>query len=189
MPSAAWATAQSGLSGAGSRLIIEAVTLPEAPAAGAFTRTVTVGADGEVKTYTGNVQSTFVVLSGPCTVAEGGRCVGRWPGGYLPNENCAISVAGAGGAIGACPVFDTNNNVNPDLSPSNTGDYLDLFGLIYWGADCPAGQPLAAGQELAWHSDDRYQGFVDLSSTHFEQSGGGLPFSGYGAGGGGQICF
>ena len=113
---------------------------------------------------------TFTVVSGPCTLAEGGRCVGRWPGGYLPSEDCEIAVAGVGGALGPCPVFDTENGY----------DFLTLpDGSRHSGADCPAGAALAAGQRLAWHSDDRNQGY----------SGNGLPYSDHGAGGGWQVCF
>jgi hypothetical protein len=50
---------------------------------------------------------TFIVVSGPCTLAEGGRCVGRWPGGYLPNEDCQIMVAREG-QLGACPMDGTS---------------------------------------------------------------------------------
>ena len=60
----------------------------------------------------GVLRPYFVVRSGPCTVVvvDGNSCVGRrLPSGYLPNEDCEIAVplAGAGGAIGPCPVFDT----------------------------------------------------------------------------------
>ena len=60
----------------------------------------------------GVLRPYFVVRSGPCTVVvvDGNSCVGRrLPGCYLPNEDCEIAVplAGAGGAIGPCPVFDT----------------------------------------------------------------------------------
>ena len=54
---------------------------PSSPLHAQLLMTVTAGAAGEGWIYTGNLQPTFVVNSGPCTVAEGGRCVGRWPGG------------------------------------------------------------------------------------------------------------
>ena len=118
---------------------------------------------------------TFTVLSGPCTVAEGGRCVGRWPGGYLPSEDCEIAVAGVPGALGPCPVFDTDGD-----SLDGHGDSLTLpDGSRHFGADCPAGAALAAGQRLAWHSDHYNQG----------NNRNGLPFSHDGAGGGWQVCF
>eukprot|EP01051_Picozoa_sp_SAG22_P004820 SAG22_NODE_269_length_13236_cov_124.463424_9_plen_168_part_00 len=101
-------TAVFGLSEAGSALSFAAVTVLERPELGALTGTVTVG---DPWVYTGNIPqlSGFIVRSGPCTTAlvDGHACVGRWPGGYLPNEDCEIAVAGAGGALGPCPVFDT----------------------------------------------------------------------------------
>ena len=114
---------------------------------------------------------TFTVTFGPCTVAEGGRCVGRWPGGYGPNEDCAIAVAGAG-VLGGCPVFDT--------WPGD--DYLTLpDGSRHYNADCPDGSALAAGQTLSWHSNGHYQGNPN--------GGNGLPWSQHGPGGGWQVCF
>eukprot|EP01052_Picozoa_sp_SAG31_P029471 SAG31_NODE_2932_length_4897_cov_9.890163_1_plen_1249_part_00 len=122
------------------------------------------------------VMPSFTVNSGPCTLAEGGRCVGRWPGGYGPNENCAITVVGgggggggdgaAGGVLGACPVFDTS-------TWSGSGDHLTLpDGSTHNGADCPVGAVLAAGQTLTWHSNCCYQG----------DNGNGLPQTVYGPG-------
>ena len=167
----AWVTAQAGLSGAGGRLLLDAVTVSEFLEWGALSGTVTAGAEGVGWTYTGNLQPTFVVNSGPCTVAEGGRCVGRWPGGYMPSEDCAIGLAGAGGPLGACTVFDIEND---------SSDLLTLpDGSTHSDADCPAGILLAAGQTLAWHSNGDHQG-----GRH-----GGLPYSFDGAGGGWQICF
>eukprot|EP00729_Bicosta_minor_P022227 gene22227-26651_t len=46
------------------------------------------------------LKGTFVVNSGPCTASEDGRCVGR-PDGYLPNEECTITVQGGGGRLDA----------------------------------------------------------------------------------------
>ena len=194
MPYAAWASAQTGLSGADSRLDFDAVTVPEQPEWGALSGTVTTGAAGEARTYTGNLQPTFVVNSGPCTVAEGGRCVGRWPGGYLPSEDCAISVAGTGGPLGPCPVFDTESYLfagtyrDPTEDQTTGGpDFLTLpDGSTYHTADCPTGTVLAAGQTLAWHSDRNNQG-ITLHDKYGH--GDGLPYSAYGAGGGWQICF
>jgi hypothetical protein len=61
--------------------------------------------------------ATFTMLSGPCALAGGGRCIGR-PDGYceehscervsFAGEHCEIAVAGAGGFIGACPVYTTH---------------------------------------------------------------------------------
>ena len=128
----------------------------------------------------------FVVLSGPCTLAEGGRCVGRWPGSYLANEACQISVAGAGGSLGACPVFDlaSGDCVRlPDGScrtGAQSGPYAD--------GSCPAGALLASGQTLSWLSTSTGQGVY--SGNNGGQAGDGLPHNGgTGAGGGWQICF
>ena len=142
----------AGLSGAGSQLVLDAVTVPENSEWGAQTGTMTARAEGELPVLDPpDLQlplPTFVVLSNPCTVAEGGRCVGRWPGGYGPSEDCAISVAGAGGRIGACPVFDTESCC----------DHLTLpDGSAHSGADCPAGTLLAGGQTLSWHTDNSNQ--------------------------------
>ena len=178
LPAAALYTALVGLAGAGSTLVFAAVTVPEHPEWGALAGTVTAAADGPpVLDPPGFIPlpPLFVVLSGPCTTAEGGRCVGRWPGGYLPDEDCEIAVAGVlggAGVLGPCPVFDTEDH--------GGADYLTLpDGSPHSGADCPAGAALAAGQRLAWHSDESFQG----------DNGNGLPQSRSGAGGGWQVCF
>ena len=148
--------------------------MPENSEWGTQTGTVTAGAEGESLVLDPpdlQLPGYFVVNSGPCTVAEGGRCVGRWPGGYLPNEDCTISVGGVGGALGPCPVFD--------IYDSNTDSLTLPDGSMHHSADCPAGTVLAAGQTLAWHSNTLAQG----------NGGDGLPFSRDGAGGGWQICF
>ena len=136
----------------------------------------------------------FTVASGPCTLAWGGRCVGRWPGGYGPDEDCTIAVAGggaAGGVLGGCPVFDINHGTKGDFP-----DTLTLpDGSQNSGDICPAShqQPavLAAGQDLAWHSDGEGQGGgagFDYSA-HKYTNGNGLPYNFDGPGGGWQICF
>lgn len=172
LPQAAFYTALGGLSGAGSRLALQAVTVAEHPEWGALAGTITVGVEGEPPAYDPpnliDSVSRFEVRSGPCTVARGGMCVGRWPGGYLPDEDCDIVVGGAG-TLGACPVFD--------IYPG--GDYVALpDGSDHQGNDCPAGARLTPGQTLTWHSDASSQGL-----------NGGLPTSVYGAGGGWQLCF
>jgi hypothetical protein len=123
----------------------------------------------------------FAVVFGPCTLADGGRCVGRWPGGYLPNEHCEIKVAGPG-TIGECPIFDTWGYE----SRSRLGDVVTTpDGRMYGGnanegASCPIGLLLHLGQTLTWQSDDIKQG----------DNGNGLPFvRSIGAGGGWQVCF
>eukprot|EP01050_Picozoa_sp_SAG11_P003790 SAG11_NODE_224_length_12103_cov_8.087054_3_plen_228_part_00 len=116
---------------------------------------------------------SFTVVSGPCTIAEFGRCVGRWPGGYLANEECQILVAGTGSAgLGPCPVFDTYND---DVDSLTLPDGRNMA-----GDHCPAGTILTAGDMLSWHSDGAIQG----------SNYGGLPRNyDQGPGGGWQICF
>ena len=143
MPYAALRMAVAGLSSAGGQLVLDAVTVPENPEWGAQTGTVTARAEGELPVLDPpgmQLPAYFFVNSGSCTVAEGGRCVGRWPGGDLPNEDCTISVGGVGG-VAACPVFDISG-----------GEYLTLpDGSAHAGTDCPAGAVLAGGQTLVWH--------------------------------------
>jgi hypothetical protein len=86
VPAAVLAAAQAQLSGAGSTLRLAAVTVPEAPDAGELTGTMTVGADGsKVIDSVTPWPGFFAVISGPCAVSEGGRCVGR-PARRLPAE-------------------------------------------------------------------------------------------------------
>jgi hypothetical protein len=176
MSQASLGSAQGG-AGAGSTLRLAAVTVPEAPGAGELTGTMTVGADGSTTSEPADMLEEvlaawphFTVISGPCAVSEGGRCVGR-PGGYLPSEVCEIAVGGGGGVLGPCGVFDTENS---------DYDYVTLpDGSRHGGSDCPAGAVLAAGGSVGWASDRSYQG----------HGGNGLPVSEDGLGGGWQICF
>eukprot|EP01050_Picozoa_sp_SAG11_P011425 SAG11_NODE_1209_length_5520_cov_6.530529_5_plen_260_part_00 len=185
LPAQALATALAGLSGAGSRLALEAVTVAEWGALTALTGTVTKTDAGAVldPPSLGVESLFFLVLSGPCTTAvvDAHFCVGRWPGGYGPSEDCTIVVAGgggggggaAGGVLGGCPIFDTY-----DYQPGGYVDYLTLpDGSQHSGADCPAGAMLAAGQRLAWHSDNAYQGQNPATRSV------------YGLAGGWQVCF
>eukprot|EP01051_Picozoa_sp_SAG22_P007245 SAG22_NODE_503_length_9694_cov_13.573736_1_plen_228_part_00 len=195
LPVRALATAQAGLSGAGSRLVLEAVTVVEHPEWGALTGT-TMKANGELE-YDGlnslaNLPR-FTVLSGPCTTAlvDGHWCVGRWPGGYGPNEDCTIAVAGGGGGggggagggvLGGCPVFDIDSGEYLGLPwPDSDGLHREEFANFDY---CPAGHRLAAGQRLAWHSDGSWQG-----DDGDQPVGNGLPQSHHGLGGGWQVCF
>jgi hypothetical protein len=109
---------------------------------------------------------TFTVRSGPCTVSDGGRCVGR-AGGYLPSEFCVIIVGGGGGALGACGVFDTYDSVDYVILPD---------GSRHGGSDCPVGAALSPGDSVGWASNDIWQGSAPTYSM-------------YGLGGGWQICF
>jgi hypothetical protein len=179
--------AQAQLSGAGSTLRLAAVTVPEAPEGDELTGTMTVAADGSKATDPPSFgfPPSFVVISGPCAVSEGGRCVGR-PGGYLPSEHCEIAVAGGGGVLGACGVFDTD--------PYNNDPVTLPDGSSHSGSDCPAGAVLAAGGSVGWASDGGYQGNYGSTDVNFEngcEANGlcGLPYSVHGLGGGWQICF
>jgi hypothetical protein len=181
LPVKALATTLGGLSGAGSRLAFKAVTVVEHPEWGSLTGMAPADHEMEfVSDHLSNGPPSFLVLSGPCTTAfvDGNFCVGRWPGGYGPNEDCAIAVATSGGAagdvLGACPVFDTQPS-------GGQRDYLILpDGSRHDGGDCPVGAMLAAGQSLAWQSDGDTQGNnrKRLSFNRDDDPGGGW-----------QLCF
>eukprot|EP01052_Picozoa_sp_SAG31_P027006 SAG31_NODE_2491_length_5612_cov_23.752766_3_plen_696_part_00 len=180
LPVAAYSKTLLGVSDAGSRLVFDGVTVVEQPELGVLTGSMTIGADGSTVMDPPSLmlelaQTLFVVRSGPCTVAQGGQCVGRWPGGYLPNEHCEIAVSGPDGAtgtLGDCPVFDINQRTLP-------GDVLTMPDRSH-ASRCPVGAVLSAGRTLTWASDYRMQG----------SNGDGLPQSqNDGAGGGWQICF
>ena len=83
----------------------------------------------------------FSVTSGPCTVSEVGRCVGR-PQGYGPSEECTITVRG-GGVLAACAVFDTATDdfvTMPRWQPHGEGGYDHTMpGGRYEHPNCPAG--------------------------------------------------
>eukprot|EP01052_Picozoa_sp_SAG31_P026830 SAG31_NODE_2460_length_5658_cov_8.348084_2_plen_916_part_00 len=134
-----------------------------------------------------DLRALFTVVSGPCTVSDGGRCVGR-PDGYLPNEECEILVSGESGMLGPCAVFDIDYALDP-----NDDDYLTLpdgtqrTGPLHgdiWRPEqraggCPIGKILVPHDILRWHSSPIEQG----------KNGNGLPQSRDGLGGGWQICF
>eukprot|EP01047_Picozoa_sp_COSAG01_P013589 COSAG01_NODE_643_length_14566_cov_31.994194_6_plen_1969_part_00 len=93
---------------------------------------------------------TFLVRSGPCTLSNGGRCVGR-PNGHSINEHCVIEVS-ASTRIDSCPKFQTEENY----------DWLSLAGATCIGADktgcysgstCPTGSPISPATPLQWISD------------------------------------
>ena len=104
----------------------------------------------------------FAVVSGPCTVADHGRCVGRRDG-YLPNEQCEITVSGGYGALGQCLAF---NIADTDRLTLPSGRVVNL-------ADCPVGLILAPGQTLAWTSDGSCQGWTDVGSCSSDSELGG----------------
>ena len=177
-------TAAAGLSGAGSRLVLDAVAVPEHLEWGALSGTVTAGAAGELPVLDPTafipVPAVFIVNSGPCTLAEGGRCVGRWPGGHMPDEACQIVVGGAGGALGACPVFDIYDSHDSEGGPTH-GNHLTLpDGSVHFGDDCPIRAVLMGGQVLTWFSDGQIQGGGNNGEPRGDFSD---------AGGGWQICF
>eukprot|EP01050_Picozoa_sp_SAG11_P006470 SAG11_NODE_503_length_8890_cov_30.658628_4_plen_314_part_00 len=150
VPVAVLAAAETLLSGADSTLRLVAVTLLELADLGPLTGIMTVDPPGlplaslylasDSKTVDPpgfGVQNTgnFTVTSGPCTVFDGGRCVGR-PGGYWGGENCAIVVGGGGGVLGACGVFDTTNSYD-HLNLPETARLRSNY-----GSDCPVGAAL-----------------------------------------------
>lgn len=154
MSAASFATAQSSV--AGSTLRLSAVTIPEAPSAGELTGTETVLADGSTTMEPADLVADFlavwphfIVSSGPCTVSELGRCVGR-PAGYGPDEECTIAVGSVGGVLGACGVFD--------MFPWS--DYITLPNASdpFTGSDCPVGAALAPADIVSWRSDSEAQG-------------------------------
>jgi hypothetical protein len=112
----------------------------------------TVGGGGANSSVGGNAQcATFVVRSGPCTLSNAGRCVGR-PNGYADHERCDIEVSGSS-RIDSCPKFQTEENF----------DWLVLGGGIcdssggtgcYSGSACPAGVPINPTTALQWISDE-----------------------------------
>ena len=86
-------------------------------------------------------------------------------------------MAGAGGLLGPCPVFDISyhGDYGPDVLTLPDGSQRN-------GADCPAGAVLMGGQTLSWASDLNDQGTEDENAN-------GVPHSAHGLGGGWQVCF
>ena len=157
--------------------------MPEFPDQGALTGTATVGAGGSTAIDPGGWGLTgapkFLVLSGPCTVSESGRCVGR-ARGYTPDEACAIVVGGGLGVLEPCGVFDTVMD-----------DYVTLpDGSRHHNADCPAGVALSPGGAVGWASDSQFQGSVGRFENGCTAAGScGLRYNEAGIGGGWQLCF
>ena len=83
----------------------------------------------------------FEVLSGPCTVEQGGRCVSRT--GYDNDEHCVIA-ATAAMTIANCPVFSTESDF----------DYLTIGGQQFSGNDCPTNVEVGPSDEITWDSDE-----------------------------------
>eukprot|EP01052_Picozoa_sp_SAG31_P012654 SAG31_NODE_745_length_12408_cov_4.755057_3_plen_429_part_00 len=80
----------------------------------------------------------FVVERGPCTLQEGGRCVGR-PQGYAESEACTILTTSSA-LLADCPIFDTRREQDSVQIGSRTFD------------ECPAGTVLPARSRFSWHS-------------------------------------
>eukprot|EP01045_Picozoa_sp_COSAG04_P004849 COSAG04_NODE_216_length_19953_cov_85.343558_20_plen_237_part_00 len=184
--------AEGTLSGAGGTLRLDAVTVPEAHDAGALTGTISLAPDGSKAISPPDLlaecPAIFLVVSGPCAVSEGGRCVGRAEG-YGPNEDCAINVVGGTGVLGPCPVFDTGGRDLVTLPDSDTsGNWHDAR---HFGSDCPEGAALAAGDAIAWTSDGGNQGNRGGRRDNGCAAEGtcGLPYSQEGFGGGWELCF
>ena len=132
---------------------------PPAPPPLTGTIEVTVDDQGRVSWTTAGALSfgspVFSVTSGPCTVSDGGRCVGRAEG-YEGSEECAITVGGTGGGVLApCAVFDTLGHGTDSVTLPG--------GAAHYGSDCPEGAALAAGDAIAWTSGGSFQG---LSLIH-----------------------
>ena len=152
VPGAVLGVVEAQLSGAGSTLRLSAVTLPEQPEVGELKGTMTVEADGSKTIDPPAFGQTvpFLVLSGPCTVSDGGRCVGR-PRGYLGSEACDITVGGGGGVLGDCCVFDICPGPDQITLPD---------GSTHGGSDCPVGTVLTPGASVGWTSSSDSQGIV-----------------------------
>ena len=185
VPGAVLRSVQVRSTGFGSTVRLSAVTVPEFLDWGVLTGTVTVQADGSQTTDPAglvvHLPGFFAVSSGPCTVSDGGRCVGR-PGGYEINEACAITVGGGGGTLEPCSVFDMDGT---------SEDYLALpDGSTPNGSECPTGTALAPGDSVGWTSGHDRQGSSGWHDNGCTTKGTcGLLYSEYGLGGGWQICF
>jgi hypothetical protein len=85
--------------------------------------------------------AVFTVTSGPCTLVNGGTCVGR-PSGYGNSEQCQIT-ANSAQVLGACPIFNTERSY----------DHLTIAGTNYDGTNCPRGIQIRAGSRIQWYAD------------------------------------
>jgi hypothetical protein len=132
---------------------------------------------------------TFAVSSGPCTVSDGGRCVGR-SDGYGPSEECTITVGGAGGFLGSCDVFDMDMDYlivpgGTHFGPESNSEVPGSMIMSEHREDCGLGTWLVSGDIVEWHSDSTDQGhYRGCTSTLC-----GLPYSNQELGGGWLICF
>lgn len=94
-----------------------------------------------------------------------------------------ITVGGNGGALGACSVYDMIGGAYDWVSVPD--------GTWYDGSNCPAGEELARGGILRWHSGraDRTNGAVLEDNGCGEKGLCGQPWDGRELGGGWEICF
>ena len=188
---------------AGSTLTLVDVAIMETPGAGGMDGVFSMTRDSaninNIHPVARNVTSvgapTFVVNSGPCTLSEAGRCVGM-PQGYGPDEDCDITVHGAGG--GTCPIYDlAANTVGGDDRITLTGyvgvaeygyagtQYGQTAGATaFGGSNCPFDvvPVLLPGDTLMWHSDHSAQGnpatlSASLDNHCAEKGRCGMPYS------------
>ena len=102
-----------------------------------------------------SLTARFSVVSGTCTLAEGGRCVG-FPNGYqTPNnqhqDSCVALVVGStGGVLGPCPSFE--------LSTHNGWDGGADSIMRHGNGDCPVGTAMEPGDTFSQHSRAPGQG-------------------------------
>jgi hypothetical protein len=163
MPAAVLSNAMGTLTGVGSTLRLDTVTVLEAPDAVSGIMTIASGSDSPKAFGRSNpFGGTFAVASGPCTVSNGGRCVGR-PAGYEGDEHCAITVSGGGGVLGPCAVFDTEAHATGNDRVTLPGEDREYRGG-HDGSDCPMGAALAPGDAITWQSDLAVQGTVGCES-------------------------
>jgi hypothetical protein len=91
--------------------------------------------------------AVFAVTSGPCTLLQGGQCVGR-PNGYSGHESCSITALVASTTL-SCPVFNTERSY----------DQLTIAGIgVYSGTSCPQGVSVTPSTTISWMSDGSISG-------------------------------
>eukprot|EP01046_Picozoa_sp_COSAG06_P009396 COSAG06_NODE_491_length_15081_cov_9.093245_13_plen_486_part_00 len=96
----------------------------------------------------GCVSRGFNVISGPCTVSNGGGisdydrgCVGR--DAYGNNEYCEIKLSGISKTLSSCPNFSTEQCC----------DKVTINGVDHSGTDCPIGVHVDSESTITWLSD------------------------------------
>eukprot|EP01043_Picozoa_sp_COSAG02_P061875 COSAG02_NODE_8406_length_2583_cov_2.654589_2_plen_228_part_00 len=125
------------------------------------TRYCAVGTDAADCSGGSSEGGQFTVNSGPCTVSNGGNCVGR-PAGYSSSETCSIT-SNRAGSVESCPVFNTERGY----------DFLNIDGTNYDGSDCPLRVSLSTHTAISWESDGSIAGdgwevcASDITSSQF----------------------